>query len=108
MLTSHAPRYLTADQMCGVTDTRASGADDPPADAVGPEHWVVVRGTAEVTVGEEVHIVHEDESVFIPIGTVHRLANSGRIPIELIEVQSGSHLGEDDTARLKDVYNRNN
>jgi mannose-1-phosphate guanylyltransferase/mannose-6-phosphate isomerase len=70
------------------------------------EHWVVVRGTAEVTVGDEVRAVHENESIYIPIGSVHRLANPGRIPLELIEVQTGSYLGEDDIVRLDDVYNR--
>ncbi|MFL5052324.1 MAG: mannose-1-phosphate guanylyltransferase/mannose-6-phosphate isomerase [Xanthobacteraceae bacterium] len=70
------------------------------------EHWVVVRGTAEVTVGEEKKIVHENESIFIPIGAVHRLANPGKIPLELIEVQTGSYLGEDDIVRIEDVYQR--
>jgi len=70
------------------------------------EHWVVVKGTAEVTVGGDVRAVHENESVYIPIGTVHRLANPGRIPLELIEVQVGSYLGEDDIVRLDDVYGR--
>jgi mannose-1-phosphate guanylyltransferase/mannose-6-phosphate isomerase len=70
------------------------------------EHWVVVRGTAEVTVGEQVRVVHENESIYIPIGSVHRLANPGRIGLELIEVQTGSYLGEDDIVRLDDVYNR--
>jgi mannose-1-phosphate guanylyltransferase/mannose-6-phosphate isomerase len=70
------------------------------------EHWVVVRGTAEVTVGDEVRVVHENESIYIPIGTVHRLANPGRIALELIEVQTGSYLGEDDIVRLDDVYRR--
>jgi mannose-1-phosphate guanylyltransferase/mannose-6-phosphate isomerase len=70
------------------------------------EHWVVVRGTAEVTVGEVVKTVHENESIYIPIGAVHRLANPGRIPLELIEVQTGSYLGEDDIVRLEDVYCR--
>jgi mannose-1-phosphate guanylyltransferase / mannose-6-phosphate isomerase len=70
------------------------------------EHWVVVKGTAEVTVGTEVRSVHENESVYIPIGSVHRLANPGRIPLELIEVQVGSYLGEDDIVRLDDVYGR--
>jgi mannose-1-phosphate guanylyltransferase/mannose-6-phosphate isomerase len=70
------------------------------------EHWVVVRGTAEVTVGSEVKAVHENESVFIPIGAVHRLANQGKIPLELIEVQTGSYLGEDDIVRIDDVYKR--
>ncbi len=70
------------------------------------EHWVVVRGTAEVTIGDARHIVHENESIFIPIGTVHRLANPGRIPLEVIEVQTGSYLGEDDIVRLEDKYQR--
>jgi mannose-1-phosphate guanylyltransferase / mannose-6-phosphate isomerase len=70
------------------------------------EHWVVVRGTAEVTVGERVQTVHENESIYIPIGSVHRLANPGRIALELIEVQTGSYLGEDDIIRLDDVYRR--
>src|SRR5215472_12557644 len=70
------------------------------------EHWVVVRGTAEVTVGDEVRVVHENESIYIPIGSVHRLANPGRIALELIEVQTGSYFGEDDIVRLEDVYRR--
>ena len=70
------------------------------------EHWVVVRGTAEVTIGEQVRAVHENESVYIPIGAVHRMANKGKIPLELIEVQTGSYLGEDDIERLEDVYKR--
>ena len=70
------------------------------------EHWVVVRGTAEVTTGKDVRAVHENESVFIPIGTVHRLANRGKIPLELIEVQTGSYLGEDDIERIEDIYKR--
>jgi mannose-1-phosphate guanylyltransferase/mannose-6-phosphate isomerase len=70
------------------------------------EHWVVVRGTAEVTIGEASRILHENESIYIPIGAVHRLANPGRIPLELIEVQTGSYLGEDDIVRLDDVYRR--
>ncbi|MEP7029333.1 MAG: mannose-1-phosphate guanylyltransferase/mannose-6-phosphate isomerase [Pseudolabrys sp.] len=70
------------------------------------EHWVVVRGTAEVTIGEVVRAVHENESIFIPIGTIHRLANRGKIPLELIEVQTGSYLGEDDIERIEDVYKR--
>jgi mannose-1-phosphate guanylyltransferase / mannose-6-phosphate isomerase len=70
------------------------------------EHWVVVRGTAEVTTGTDVRAVHENESVYIPIGTIHRLANRGKIPLELIEVQTGSYLGEDDIERIEDVYKR--
>jgi mannose-1-phosphate guanylyltransferase/mannose-6-phosphate isomerase len=70
------------------------------------EHWVVVRGTARVTRGEEVFILKEDESTYIPLGTVHRLENPGRIPLELIEVQSGSYLGEDDIERFDDAYGR--
>jgi mannose-1-phosphate guanylyltransferase/mannose-6-phosphate isomerase len=70
------------------------------------EHWVVVRGTAEVTIGKDVRPVHENESIFIPIGSVHRLANQGKISLELIEVQTGSYLGEDDIERIEDVYAR--
>ena len=70
------------------------------------EHWVVVRGTAAVTIGQEQRTVHENESTFIPLGAVHRLANPGRIPLELIEVQTGSYLGEDDIVRFDDVYGR--
>jgi mannose-1-phosphate guanylyltransferase/mannose-6-phosphate isomerase len=70
------------------------------------EHWVVVRGTAEVTIGDQMRSVHENESVYIPIGSVHRMANKGKIPLELIEVQTGSYLGEDDIERLEDAYKR--
>ena len=70
------------------------------------EHWVVVRGTAEVTIGTDVKDVHENESIYIPIGAVHRLANRGKIPLELIEVQTGSYLGEDDIVRIEDDYKR--
>ena len=70
------------------------------------EHWVVVSGTAEVTRGEQKQIVHENESIFLPIGVIHRLANPGKINLELIEVQTGSYLGEDDIIRIEDVYNR--
>jgi mannose-1-phosphate guanylyltransferase / mannose-6-phosphate isomerase len=70
------------------------------------EHWVVVRGTAEVTIEDKVRVVHENESTYIPIGSVHRLANPGKIPLELIEVQTGSYLGEDDIVRLDDIYSR--
>jgi mannose-1-phosphate guanylyltransferase / mannose-6-phosphate isomerase len=70
------------------------------------EHWVVVKGTAEITLADDVRSVHENESVYIPIGSIHRLANPGKIPLELIEVQVGSYLGEDDIVRLDDVYGR--
>ncbi|HEX8168851.1 MAG TPA: mannose-1-phosphate guanylyltransferase/mannose-6-phosphate isomerase [Beijerinckiaceae bacterium] len=70
------------------------------------EHWVVVRGTARVTIGDRQMILHENESTYIPLGEVHRLENPGKIPLEIIEVQSGSYLGEDDIVRLEDVYNR--
>lgn len=70
------------------------------------EHWVVVSGTAEVTVGDDVRLVAENESLYIPVGTIHRLANPGLIPLELIEVQTGSHLSEDDVIRLGDIYSR--
>jgi mannose-1-phosphate guanylyltransferase/mannose-6-phosphate isomerase len=71
------------------------------------EHWVVVKGTADVTVNGEVRPIHENESIYVPIGSAHRLANPGKIPLELIEVQVGSYLGEDDIVRLDDVYDRN-
>jgi mannose-1-phosphate guanylyltransferase/mannose-6-phosphate isomerase len=70
------------------------------------EHWVIVKGTAEVTVNNEVQIVHENESIYIPVGSIHRLGNPGKIPLELIEVQVGSYLGEDDIVRLEDAYGR--
>jgi mannose-1-phosphate guanylyltransferase / mannose-6-phosphate isomerase len=70
------------------------------------EHWVVVKGTAEVTIGKDTRTLNENESVYISTGSVHRLANPGRIPLELIEVQVGSYLGEDDIQRLDDVYGR--
>ena len=70
------------------------------------EHWVVVRGTARVTISDKVQMLHENESVYVPIGTQHRLENPGKIDLELIEVQTGSYLGEDDIERLHDDYNR--
>lgn len=70
------------------------------------EHWVVVKGTAKVTNGEKQYYVTENESTFIPLGTVHSLENPGCIPLELIEIQSGSYLGENDIVRLKDEYGR--
>lgn len=70
------------------------------------EHWVVVEGTAEVTRGEDTFLVHENESTYIKAGVVHRLSNPGRLPLRLIEVQSGAYLGEDDIVRLEDNYGR--
>ena len=70
------------------------------------EHWIVVSGTAKVTRGEETFLVSENESTFIPLGTTHRLENPGRVPLAMIEVQSGSYLGEDDIVRFEDVYGR--
>jgi mannose-1-phosphate guanylyltransferase/mannose-6-phosphate isomerase len=70
------------------------------------EHWVVVKGTAEVTVNDDIRPIHENESIYVPIGSTHRLANPGKIPLELIEVQVGSYLGEDDIVRLDDIYDR--
>ena len=71
------------------------------------EHWVVVRGVAEVTIGSDIRTIAENESIYIPIGSVHRLANPGTMPLELIEVQVGDYLGEDDIERLTDQYGRN-
>jgi mannose-1-phosphate guanylyltransferase/mannose-6-phosphate isomerase len=70
------------------------------------EHWIVVSGTARVTCGNKVFLLSENESTFIPLGTTHRLENPGRVALEMIEVQSGSYLGEDDIVRFEDVYGR--
>ena len=70
------------------------------------EHWIVVQGTARIRRGEEEMILTEDQSTYIPLGTAHRLENPGKIPLHLIEVQSGSYLGEDDIIRLEDSYGR--
>ena len=70
------------------------------------EHWICVKGTAEVTVGEKVQTLRENESVYIPQGEVHRLANPGKILLEMIEVQTGSYLGEDDIIRIVDEFGR--
>jgi mannose-1-phosphate guanylyltransferase/mannose-6-phosphate isomerase len=70
------------------------------------EHWIVVRGTARVTCGDKTFLVTENQSTFIPLGTRHRLENPGCVLLELIEVQSGSYLGEDDIVRFQDIYGR--
>ena len=70
------------------------------------EHWIVVSGTAEVTVGDERILLSENQSTYIPLGQVHRLANPGKVPLEIVEVQSGSYLGEDDIVRFDDTYGR--
>jgi mannose-1-phosphate guanylyltransferase/mannose-6-phosphate isomerase len=70
------------------------------------EHWVVVSGTAEVTIEDEVHLVLENESIYIPQTARHRIHNPGRIPLHFIEVQSGAYLGEDDIVRTEDDYGR--
>jgi mannose-1-phosphate guanylyltransferase/mannose-6-phosphate isomerase len=70
------------------------------------EHWIVVTGTAEVTCGEKKILLTENQSTYIPLGEVHRLANPGRVDLEIIEVQSGSYLGEDDIVRFEDTYGR--
>jgi mannose-1-phosphate guanylyltransferase/mannose-6-phosphate isomerase len=70
------------------------------------EHWIVVRGTARVTRGDESFLLTENQSTYIPLGTLHRLENPGKTPLELIEVQSGCYLGEDDIVRFDDQYGR--
>jgi mannose-1-phosphate guanylyltransferase/mannose-6-phosphate isomerase len=70
------------------------------------EHWIVVSGTALVTRGDEQFMLSENQSTFIPLGVTHRLENPGKLPLELIEVQSGSYLGEDDIVRFDDTYGR--
>ena len=72
------------------------------------EHWIVVQGTAEVTCGDRKMILTENQSTFIPLGETHRLANPGKLPLEIIEVQSGAYLGEDDIVRFEDTYGRTN
>jgi mannose-1-phosphate guanylyltransferase/mannose-6-phosphate isomerase len=70
------------------------------------EHWIVVTGTAEVTVGDKVVLISENQRTYIPLGETHRLRNPGKVPLEIIEVQSGSYLGEDDIVRYEDTYGR--
>jgi len=70
------------------------------------EHWIVVEGTARVTIDEDIKLVTEGQSVYVPLGAVHRMENPGKLPIVLIEVQIGSYLGEDDIIRFEDVYAR--
>jgi mannose-1-phosphate guanylyltransferase/mannose-6-phosphate isomerase len=70
------------------------------------EHWIIVQGTAKIRRGDEELMLTEDQSTYIPLGTAHRLENPGKIPLHLIEVQSGSYLGEDDIVRLEDIYGR--
>ena len=70
------------------------------------ENWIVVEGTAKLTVDDEVKLVSENQSVYIPLGATHRMENPGKLPMVLIEVQTGSYLGEDDIIRYEDVYAR--
>jgi len=70
------------------------------------EHWIVVSGTAQVTVGDEVKLLTENQSTYVPLGAIHRLANPGKVPVVMIEVQTGAYLGEDDIIRYEDVYAR--
>ena len=71
------------------------------------EHWIVVQGTAEIVNGDKTLLLTENQSTYIPLGQVHRLSNPGKVPLEIIEVQSGSYLGEDDIVRYQDTYGRN-
>ena len=70
------------------------------------EHWVVVSGTAKVTNGEKIFMLSENESTYIPSGVIHALENPGKVPLEIIEIQLGSYLGEDDIVRFEDIYGR--
>ena len=70
------------------------------------EHWIVVSGTAKVTIDDVERLLSENESTYVPIGSVHSLENPGKVPVEMIEVQSGSYLGEDDIVRFEDLYGR--
>jgi mannose-6-phosphate isomerase-like protein (cupin superfamily) len=70
------------------------------------EHWIVVSGTAQVTIGETIRLVAENESIYVPLGAMHRLENPGRLDLHVIEVQTGAYLGEDDITRYEDLYAR--
>ena len=70
------------------------------------EHWVVVKGTAKVCINDKTFLLTENQSTYIPVGDVHSLENPGKLPLEMIEVQSGSYLGEDDIVRFDDLYGR--
>ena len=70
------------------------------------EHWIVVEGTIRVTVNDKIQLLTEGQSVFIPLGAVHRMENPGKVPMILIEVQTGAYLGEDDIIRYEDIYSR--
>jgi mannose-1-phosphate guanylyltransferase/mannose-6-phosphate isomerase len=70
------------------------------------EHWVVVKGTARVTIGDREIITHENESAYVPKSTLHRLENPGKVALEIIEVQNGEYVGEDDIVRVEDYYGR--
>lgn len=70
------------------------------------EHWVIVQGTAKVTIGENEQLLHENESIYVPKSSIHRLENPGKVPLEMIEVQVGEYVGEDDIVRLEDIYGR--
>jgi len=70
------------------------------------EHWVVVAGTARVTVGEDVRLISENQSIYVPLGAVHRMENPGKVPMYLIGAQTGSHLSEDDIVQYEDIYSR--
>ena len=71
------------------------------------EHWIVVEGTAKVTIDDEVKLVSEGQSVYVPLGAIHRMENPGKLQMVLIEVQIGKYLGEDDIIRYEDIYARN-
>ena len=71
------------------------------------EHWIVVEGTAKVTIDDEITLVSEGQSIYVPLGAKHRMENPGKLPMVLIEVQIGTYLGEDDIIRYEDVYARN-
>lgn len=74
--------------------------------SLSAEHWIVVAGAAQVTINEQTKLLGENESIYIPVGSTHCLENPGKIPLELIEIRSGSYLGEDDIVRFADKYGR--
>ena len=89
-----------------VMDVRTGAALSLQSHMHRSEHWIVVSGTARVTVGDEVKLLSENQSVYIPLGARHRMENPGKVPVVMIEVQTGSYLGEDDIIRYEDVYAR--
>ena len=102
------PNYIFYSDTCGNLKKEVLGGPLWPGDGGKhrAEHWVVVEGTALVEVEGETSIINENQSTYIPLGSKHRLSNPGKIPLKIVEVQSGAYLGEDDIERYEDNYGR--